>query len=174
MNCDSAATVLCERPVARGAARDAHAWADAHLRFFGSLARNPHNCGSPSMLRLLLVLSLVAPVAAGCQPTRPPELRVLGVHSAPASQVFVQVTNPASRPLRLTRLEYTFASAKSGTTLSHGEVALAREIPAGAAVVVEVPLDAESSEPLTLRGRLTAELDQIVRTFKLAADIQPQ
>jgi hypothetical protein len=40
--------------------------------------------------------------------------------------------------------------------------------------VLEVPLDAEtSSETVTLRGKLTGELDQMVRTFKLNAQIQP-
>lgn len=124
------------------------------------------------MVRLGLALSLLLTVATGCHTGRTPEVRVLGVNDAATSQVFVQVTNPASRPMRLTRLEYTFASA-SGTTVSRGEVALAREIPAGAAVVLEVPLEAEPSEALTLRGRVTAELDQLVRTFKLDADIQP-
>jgi len=124
------------------------------------------------MVRLSLGLTVLLALAA-CRPAKAPELRVLGMHDAPASQVFVQVTNPASRPMRLTKLEYTFASASSGVMISRGEVELHREIPAGAAVVVEVPLDAESTEALTLRGKLTAELDQIVRTFKLAADIAP-
>jgi hypothetical protein len=127
------------------------------------------------MVRLLLALSLLALVAPGCATSsrRAPELRVLGVDARASSHVFVQVTNPASRPMRLTKLEYTFASAKSGTRVAHGEVSLAREIAAGAAVIVEVPLDAEADEGLTLQGKLTAELDQIVRTFPLAADIQP-
>jgi hypothetical protein len=38
-------------------------------------------------------------------------------------------------------------------------------------VVVEVPLDAESDKPMTLQGVLTAELDQIVRTFQVQAQI---
>ena len=100
-------------------------------------------------------------------------MRVLGVNSAPttASHVFVQVTNPARRPMRLTKLEYTFAA--KGETISAGEVMLHREIPAGAATVVEVPLDAGTTEALEMRGRLTAELDEMVRTFKLNAQIQP-
>ena len=52
-------------------------------------------------------------------------------------------------------------------------MALYREVPAGAAVLVEVPLDAETTSTLTLRGTLTAELDQMVRSFKLNAEIQP-
>ena len=125
------------------------------------------------MLRSLLSLSVLCAIATGCHTGKSPELRVLGVHDeAPASHVFVQVRNPANRPMRLTRLEYTFASAK-GTTVSEGDVALEREIPAGQAVVLEVPMDAESSEPLELKGKLTTETDQYVRTFTVVAQIQP-
>ncbi len=129
-------------------------------------------------LRLLSALFLVGIAAAGCHSGKTPELRVLGARDArdaAASHVFVQVTNPASRPMRLTRLEYRFASARSGTLVAQGEVPLEREVPAGAAVVVEVPLDLDpaQTEALTLRGQVTAELDEIVRTFRLAADIQP-
>lgn len=122
------------------------------------------------MLRLAVLLALV--VATGCQSSTSPQVRVLGVHQARANHVFVQVTNPAQRPIRLQKLEYVFASSK-GTTVSEGSLPLTREIPAGAVAVLEVPLDAESSEPLMMRGRLTAELDQIVRTFKVSAEIQP-
>jgi hypothetical protein len=126
------------------------------------------------MGRALLCLSVLLALATGCHPGKSPELRVLGVHDAAASHVFVQVKNPAAnRPLHLTRLEYTFASAK-GTTVSEGEVPLERDVPAGAVVVLEVPLDAESSETLRLEGKVTAEQDEYVRTFHVAAQIQPQ
>jgi hypothetical protein len=131
------------------------------------------------LVRSLFALLLVALAAPGCHSGKTPELRVLGARDArdsAASHVFVQVTNPASRPMRLTRLEYRFASVSRGTLVAQGEVPLEREVPAGAAVVVEVPLDldpGQASEPLTLRGQVTAELDEIVRTFRLAADIQP-
>ena len=95
---------------------------------------------------------------------------MLGVHEEPRHDVvFVQVTNPASHAMRLTKLEYTFAA--DGATVSEGEVALARDVPAGAAVVVEVPLDSPSEKPMTLSGKLTAELDQIVQTFSVSAQI---
>lgn len=122
-----------------------------------------------SRLAVALVLALGL---AGCQSAASPQVRVLGVHQSPASHVFVQVTNPAQRPMRLQRLEYVFASSK-GTTVAEGELPLSREIPAGAVAVVDIPLDTESSETLQLRGRLTAELDQIVRTFKVTGEIQP-
>jgi hypothetical protein len=101
-----------------------------------------------------------------------PELRVLGVHEQSRHDVvFVQVTNPASRPMRLTKLEFTFAA--EGATLSAGEVQLARDIPAGSAVVLEVPLDSPSEKPMKLSGKLTAELNQIVEIFSVSAEIQP-
>lgn len=122
------------------------------------------------MLRFVVSLAFLV----GCYSTaKKPDVRVLGVHERPASHVFVQVTNPAARPMRLTKLQYVFASAKDNATVSEGELELAREIPAGAAVVVEVPLDTEASDALTLRGKLTAELDQITRTFDVDAQIQP-
>jgi hypothetical protein len=120
------------------------------------------------MYRLLLCLALLV----GCHAAKSPELRVLGVHDAVARDVvFVQVTNPASKPMRLTKLEYTFAAA--GQTVSTGEVPLERDVPAGAAVVVEVPFDSESQKPMTLKGTLVAELDEMVREFQISAQIQP-
>lgn len=122
-----------------------------------------------------VALGVSATTFLGCAATRTPELRVLGVHEEQRREVvFVQVTNPANRPMRLTRLAYVFASA-GGATVSEGEVELAREVPAGEAVVVEVPLDAHApgAVPLTLRGKLTTELDQMVRTFDVSASINP-
>ncbi len=116
---------------------------------------------------------VVALAVAACHPGKSPELRVLGVHDAALAHevVFVQVTNPASKPMRLTKLEYTFAA--DGATVSTGEMPLERDVPAGAAIVVEVPLDAEPNKSMTLQGVLTAELDQIVRTFQVQAQISP-
>lgn len=122
-------------------------------------------------MRAAFGLSILLAIATGCHTGRSAEVRVLGVHEAPAAHVFVQVRNPANRPMRLTRLDYTFASAR-GTTVSEGQIALARDIPGGQAAVVEVPLDTEATETLRLEGKLTAEQDQMVRTFKVAAQIQ--
>lgn len=120
----------------------------------------------------LAVASLITLGLAACQHAQTsPELRVLGVHQAPASHVFVQVSNPAPRPLHLTKLDYVFASS-SGTTLAQGSMPIERDVPGGAVAVLEVPLDAEpSADPISLKGKLTGELDQIVRTFKLNARI---
>jgi LEA14-like dessication related protein len=122
-------------------------------------------------MRFAVALSVL--FAVGCHSGKSPELRVLGLQDqAISSHVFVQVRNPASRPMRLTRLQYTFASAK-GATVSEGDVALEREIPAGSAVVLEVPLETQASEPLELTGKVTAETGTYVRTFTLLAQIQP-
>ena len=113
-------------------------------------------------MRLAVALSVLFAVAAtGCHSGKTPEMRVLGLQDqATSSHVFVQVRNPASRPMRLTRLQYTFASAK-GTTVSEGDV------------VLEVPLETPASEPLELTGKVTAETGTYVRTFTLLAQIQP-
>lgn len=128
-------------------------------------------------LSLALLFGLVLGLLFGaCQSAGGnPQLRVLGVHDQAATQqqqvVFVQVTNPANHPLKLTKLDYTFAA--DGATVSTGEVPLERDVPAGAAVVVEVPLDSSSDKPMTLQGTLTTELDQVERTFPVQAQIAP-
>jgi hypothetical protein len=121
-----------------------------------------------------VTLPLLVVFAVGCHAAKPPELRVIGVQETRAHEVvYVQVTNPASRPMRLTKLEYRFASS-GGSTLSEGELALgAREVAAGAAVVVEVPLDSAPAEAMTLRGNLIAEQDNITKNFKVSAEIHP-
>jgi hypothetical protein len=126
----------------------------------------------------LITITCVACLGLGlpaCQPPKPPQLTVIG--SSPTDNadevVFVQVTNPASRPMKLTKLEYTFA-ADSGTTVSQGELELSRDVPAGAAVVVEVPLENPTPGPVTLTGTLTAQLDQIIQSFQVSAKIQPR
>jgi hypothetical protein len=124
-----------------------------------------------SVLFVVFVLGAVG-LGAGCHPGGSPELRVLGVQQEPRHDVvFVQVTNPANHTMRLTKLQYTFAAA--GETLSEGEVPLAREVPAGAAVVVEIPLDTPSEKTMTMSGKLTAELNEIVQIFSVSAQIAP-
>jgi LEA14-like dessication related protein len=120
----------------------------------------------------VFLVALALGLTVGCHGGKSPELRVLGVHEEPRHDVvFMQVTNPASHAMRLTKLEYTFAAA--GAKVSEGEVSLAREVPAGAAVVVEIPLTSPSEKPMTMSGKLTAELNQIVQTFSVSAQIQP-
>lgn len=119
-----------------------------------------------------VVLIFVA-VLAACHTGTSPQLQVLGTHDRDV--VFVQVTNPATRPMRLTKLEYTFAA--DGAKVAEGEMPLERDVPAGAAIVVEVPLDTDtqsiSSSAMLLTGKLTAEIDEMVRIFQVSAQIQP-
>jgi LEA14-like dessication related protein len=126
------------------------------------------------MSRVSFAIALVVGIAvSACTPAQSPSLRVLGVHESTRHEVaFVQVTNPTSRPMRLTRLDYTFAS--QGTTVSTGAVPLSSELPANSAIVVEVPLlgDAPQGE-LTLQGRLTATVGEIVKSFSVSAKIEP-
>jgi LEA14-like dessication related protein len=123
-------------------------------------------------VRLVFFVALALGLAAGCHGGRSPELRVLGVHEEPRHEVvFMQVTNPARHAMRLTKLEYTFAA--DGATVSEGEVSLAREVPAGAAVVVEIPLASPSEKLMIMSGKLTAELNKIVQIFSVSAQIEP-
>lgn len=126
------------------------------------------------MSRWIFALAAAA-LAVGCAGGTP-EMRVIGVHdsASPAHEVvFMQVSNPASHAMRLTKLEYTFA-AETGKEVCAGEVELAREVPAGAAVIVEVPLDTDApptAGAMTLHGTLTAELDRIERSFPVTARV---
>ena len=67
-------------------------------------------------------------------------------------------------PVGPTRIPRVFASIRSATF---------QNMP-NAAIVVEVPLEGTSEVPLTLTGKLTTELDQIIRVFKVSAAIDPQ
>src|SRR6266567_42321 len=119
------------------------------------------------MYRLLAILTLG--LVVGCHAQKPPELRVLGTRH---EVVYVQVTNPASHVMRLDKLDYKFDA--DGGMVAQGELPLgAREVPAGAAVIVEIPIDTENAKPMKLTGELTAELDEIVRIFQVSAQIQP-
>jgi len=129
------------------------------------------------LVAIFTLMGLIASLGStGCHGAKSPELRVLGVHEEPRHDVvFVQVTNPASKPMRLTKLEYTFQA--DGTKVGEGALALARDVPAGAAVVVEIPLDSPSGQfpppAMTMSGKLTAELNQIVQIFSVSAKILP-
>ena len=125
---------------------------------------------SSRFLALAIGCALAAGFGAGCKTAESPSLRVLGVHDTPRREVvFVQVTNPRSHPMRLTKLEYAFAS--QGATVSTGEMSLSRDVPANSTVVVEIPLDVDSEGGLTLQGKLTTVIDEIVKSFSVSAQI---
>ena len=144
----------------------------AHWPLWSVMRRSVLGFPSAPGLALCIAVSLFGGLATGCRSGPSPELHVLGVQQEPRRDVvFVQVTNPASHAMRLTRLEYVFKAA--GQTVSTGEMALARDVPAGAAVVVQIPLDSPPERPMMLSGQLTAELDQIVQIFPVSAQVAP-
>ncbi len=116
---------------------------------------------------------------AGCYAAAAPQLTVLGVQQSvrPRQQVvFVQITNRVGRPLRVQRLDYTFASSHAMTPAWQpqvGELLVARDIPAGSTVVLEVPLAGGNDTPLTLSGNLITQRDQIVTSYPIRAQFQP-
>lgn len=129
---------------------------------------------------LFAVVALLAgwAVGAGCYSSVAPQLTVLGVQPTAKPQqqvVFVQVTNQVGRTLRLQRLEYTFAA--SGSTKAWpaqvGELTLARDVPAGSTVVLEVPLRDEGAAtgPVTLSGHLITERDRIETSYPIHAAV---
>jgi len=116
-----------------------------------------------------LWIPVLVVLATACHSAGRPDVRVVGARE---EVVFVQVSNPASHPMHLTKLEYTFL-AENRTVYKNTIELSEREVPAGQAIVVEVPLESEDKEPMTLEGTLTAELDQIVRIFQVQAQVQP-
>ena len=125
---------------------------------------------------IAFLLALGACVSSG-----QPKLKVLSVEQsarpARAMVLFVEVTNPAARPLRLDRLQYSFASSVkvAGVAPVVGEVILSRTVEPGAAVVVEVPLSLDralpTGEEMTLAGRLYTTQDELQRSFAVSAKI---
>jgi len=123
-------------------------------------------------LRLALPLVFVAGLTA-CGGSGSASFRVVGVQQqAPADGIVlhVQVVNRTAKAMRLQRLEYTFAGSGHAVALER------RQIEPGAAVVVEVPIDFD--EPTlsrgthgTLKGRLFAELDQMIQSFPVTAQV---
>jgi hypothetical protein len=129
------------------------------------------------------LVALTVALLTGCYAAVAPKFTVLGVQSSPArlrvgnrnNVVVVQVTNPIARPLRLQRLEYTFAASQGASKAEQrGELLLARDIPASSAVVVEVPLDSDEHGAMTLTGRLYTQRDQVVTSYAISAQVPAQ
>jgi hypothetical protein len=132
---------------------------------------------SSPRLHHLAALALVA--AAGCVASTAPQLKVLGVEhqhrSSAAVVVLVEVVNHATRPMRLERMQYSFG-ADGAADAPHGEVSLDRTIEAGAAVVVQLPLDLGNTaikpgSKLVLDGELFAHENAIERSFPVRAQM---
>jgi len=126
------------------------------------------------------VLAAVAAATVACSPATGPQVKVLGVsqRTAPARPssgrsmvVFLEVLNRAKNPIRLSRLEYSF-SADGASRASKGDIALSRAIDGESAAIVEVPVELLSDLPdgtFSLRGKLSAVQDRIVRTWNVQA-----
>lgn len=129
-----------------------------------------------------LVFLLLVAFAAACATPQRPQLKVLGIEQSENAyegrriKLFVEVVNYARRPMKLQRLQYVFgpAGAPHGD-VARGEVALARTIEAGSAIVVEVPIlladDVDANGQFELRGQLIAEQDEIVRAYPVTAAV---
>lgn len=130
------------------------------------------------LFRSALLAGCLAVLAAGCGAAGKPRVNVLGVQetrSAPRSAllVFVEVVNPTSRALTVSRLEYRVRAASWFE--SEGEVRITREIGADSSAVVEIPVPVEraaSSEdgtiPYVLEGKLFAREDRAERSWDVA------
>jgi hypothetical protein len=126
---------------------------------------------------LLLAAAALLPLAA-CGVSTQPQLKVLAferpVRPSRPAILFVEVVNRDATPMRLQRLEYTFAAA--GARRPGGEVSLARVVEPGGAVVVEVPVPPgeqpwPAGQRITIDGRLYAEQDELERSFPVTADL---
>jgi hypothetical protein len=134
---------------------------------------------SPTRLHLAFLGLVATALMAGCPASHQAQLNVLSVEQATTPNrdmvVYVEVVNRAKRPMRLQRLQYTFAAAGSQVKKPELQLELGqRLVEAGSAVVVEVPLpiaDAALGNTLTLAGKLWAEQDQIVRSFAVVAEV---
>ncbi len=127
-----------------------------------------------SLARLHRVVAVVALVLAACAASGAPQLKVIGVERARRDRggavLFVEVVNRAPRAMRLERLQYTFGAD------ARGDIALDRVVDAGAAVIVQVPVDLLSAggvpgETLMLRGELSAHENDLERTFTISAAV---
>jgi hypothetical protein len=124
----------------------------------------------------LLAIAL-ALLVSGCASSSP-RVTVLGVEQAHKSPrrsllVFVEVVNPSSRDLRLSRLEYKVRA--DSWFESQGQVSVERDIGAGSSAVVEISVPVQHADgsqsgniPYTLEGKLFALEDKIERSWNVA------
>ncbi|WP_428267281.1 hypothetical protein [Haliangium sp.] len=140
---------------------------------------------------MLLPLTLACGLLGGCA-TVAPEVHVLSVAEAeralPRDQestlwVSLEVVNPTSLPLLLSRLEYRVEAddAAARGQAATGEVMLERDVGADGAAVVEVPVSVpasalvvgpDGSAHCTLSGWLFASADQVERSWPIEAEIE--
>ena len=121
---------------------------------------------------------MLAAASGGCATGARPRVNVLGVQetrAAPKSGllVFVEVVNPTSRSLTLSRLEYRVRAASWFE--SKGQVQLTREVGAESSTIVEIPVPVQQSVsaedgtiPYVLEGKLFAREDRAERSWDVA------
>lgn len=127
---------------------------------------------------LAACLALLA-IAGGCASGARPRVNVLGVQetraAAPRSGllVFVEVVNPTSRALTLSRLVYRVRA--SSWFESAGQVRITRQIGAESSAVVEIPVPVQRAATAedgaiayVLEGKLYAEEDRMERSWDVA------
>jgi hypothetical protein len=123
-------------------------------------------------------LIFLALIVTGCAASTAPQLKVLGVERARRSEtvvVLVEVVNHAKRPMHIERLQYSFG-ADGSVDPARGEVSLDRTVEAGAAVIVQLPLDLGTTaitpgQELVLDGELFAHENAIERSFPVRAQM---
>jgi hypothetical protein len=129
----------------------------------------------PRLHQVVIAVAL-ALGAAACGAAAGPQVKVLGVSEQGAATtaqphsvvVFLQVRNPSNRPIKLSRLQYTFSADGASKV---GNLTLSRSLAGDAAVIVEVPIElhAPADGEFHLDGKLYAFEDQIVRSWKVNA-----
>lgn len=94
----------------------------------------------------------------------------------PVMQVYVEVHNPTSRTLRISRLKYRLVAESWFDSI--GQVKVDRLVAAGGSAIVEIEVsvkeegatrDAMQGVNYTLEGRLFAVADQVERSWKLSS-----
>jgi len=135
-------------------------------------------CTMSGHIRLHALAVTLAAILSACGAHNNPRVSVLGVQesSQAARQslvVFVEVVNPTSRALTLSRLEYRVRA--SSWFESAGKVSLSRQVGAESSTIVEIPVPvshaAKSDEgviPYVLEGQLFAHEDRLERSWHVA------
>lgn len=130
-------------------------------------------------MRLLFISVLTSLLAAACAAPSP-QVKVLGVSEArtrpqPTRElvVFVEVVNPTSHDLRLSRLEYRMKADQ--WIDSDGHVPITRDVAAQSSMVVEIPVPvrdqgkaADTEVPYRLEGRLFVVDKRMERSWPVA------
>jgi LEA14-like dessication related protein len=129
-------------------------------------------------LHKLLIAASIAFAAAACTTARP-AIKVIAMSqarttSAPKVLVYMEVVNPTSRDLRLSRLDYRLEA--DAWFESQGSIQLGRAVAPKSSTIVEIAvpvrrLEGQSADAVLykLKGRLFARADHVERSWKVDA-----